>query len=151
MAQRFLKADGRAGSVGDKGNINEVIARLVREATIPATYNEDGSILTPEIVPDAATVAIEITEEELKTHSWHLPHARSMRLQTIRGLRDFKLNDLDMEYQRADEGSHPTAKTKAQVAAEKQTLRDLPPVAEAHLATLNNTDDIDSYLPDELA
>ena len=136
MYERFLKADGRAGSVGDKGSINEVITRFVREATTPATYNEDGSVLTPEIVPDAATVAIPITDEELKTHPWHLPHARSMRLETIRGLRDFKLNALDMDYQRADEGSHPTGKTKAAVAAEKQ-IRDVaargdgirPPVA----------------------
>jgi hypothetical protein len=33
------------------------------------------------------------------------------------------------------------------VAALKVTLRDLPPVAESHLAGLNNTDDMTNYDP----
>ena len=48
-------------------------------------------------------------------------------------------------------GRAPTASMldKTDVAAKKVALRDLPPVAEAHLSTLENTDDIDAYLPDE--
>ena len=50
-------------------------------------------------------------------------------------------------------GRAPTASMldKTDVAAKKVALRDLPPVAEAHLSTLENTDDIDAYLPDELS
>ena len=55
--------------------------------------------------------------------------------------------ELDLEYQLADEGVHPDGLSKAQVAAKKVTLRDLPPVAESHLVGLSDTDDIAAYDP----
>tara|TARA_Y100000296_G_scaffold55150_1_gene63293 strand:- start:185 stop:640 length:456 start_codon:yes stop_codon:yes gene_type:complete len=150
MYEQFLKADGRRGSVGDKGSLEKVFARFVEEASTPATYDDDGNELTAKIIPDEADVVVPITDEEVKTHPWHLPVAREARLRAIRGLRDHKLSQLDLEYQRADEGSHPQGKTKAQVGTEKQALRDLPPIAETDLDDITNTDDIEAYLPTEL-
>ena len=95
----------------------------------------------------ADTLAVEISAEDLKTHEWRLPKARAERLEDIRGARNAKLKDLDLEYQLADEGVHPTGLDKTAVAAKKVALRDLPPAVETHLATLDNTDDISAYVP----
>ena len=102
------------------------------------------------VVPAADTLAVEITADDLKTHAWRLPKARTERLEGIRGTRNAKLKELDVEYQLADEGVHPDELDKAAVAAKKVTLRDLPPDVETALADLNNTDDIDAYVPDAL-
>ena len=90
---------------------------------------------------------VEITADDLKTHEWRLPKARVERLEDIRGDRNAKLVELDLEYQLADEGVHPTGLDKTAVAAKKVALRDLPPAVETHLATLENTDDISAYVP----
>ena len=113
----------------------------------PAVLNDDGTVKTPtvyeeELIPDDRPL--------LKTHAWRVPKARTERLEAIRGDRNAKLTALDLEYQLADEGVHPTGLTKAQVAAKKVELRDLPPKVTTALADLNNTDDIDAYVPDEL-
>ena len=150
MSEIIINADGTTTIVCGAGTASGYIARKVREATIPATHADNGSELTPEIMPDSSTVAVEVASAEMKTHPWLLPKRRAERLGEFRNARNVKLSILDTEYVRADEGSHPSGKTKAQIANEKQALRDLPPVAEAHLATLTNTDDIDAYLPDEL-
>jgi hypothetical protein len=92
-------------------------------------------------------VAVEVTATQLKTNAWRLPKARVERLAEIRSERDVKLKGLDVEYQLADEGVHPDGLSKAQVAAKKVSLRDLPPTAKTHLDTLNNTDDITAYDP----
>ena len=98
-------------------------------------------------MPAADTLAVEITADELKTHAWRVPKAREDRLEEIRGTRNAKLKELDLEYQLADEGVHPGGLSKTQVAANKQALRDLPPTAESHLAGLNDTDAIAAYKP----
>ena len=124
----------------------EVIRELITRTVIktPAVMNDDGTVKTPavyeeEVVPDSRPL--------LKTHPWRLPKARTERLERIRGDRNAKLKELDLEYQLADEGVHPAGLSKAQVAAKKVALRDLPPTAESHLNTLNNTDDIAAYDP----
>ena len=150
MNELIVNADGTTTTVGDAGSVSGILAELVEANTIPAELDEDGIITTPEVVPDASTLAVEITVDDLKTHAWRLPKARTERLEDIRGARNTKLKELDLEYQLADEGVHPDELNKAAVAAKKVTLRDLPPVAEAAIADLNNTDDISAYVPDAL-
>ena len=124
----------------------EVIAEPTMRTVVktPAVMNDDGTVKTPavygeEVVPDDRPL--------LKTHEWRLPKARTERLEEIRGTRDDKLKELDVEYQMADEGVHPDGLSKTQVAANKQALRDLPPTADSHLAGLNDTDAIAAYKP----
>lgn len=150
MNELILSADGTVTVVGDAGSVAGIIADRVREATIPAVYDADGVVMTSEAVPAAADLAVELTPFEIRTHPWRLPRARRERLAQIRTLRDAKLKAMDTEYIRALEGSHPRGSTTADVAAAKQTLRELPPVVETALATLDNTEDMDAYLPDAL-
>jgi len=150
MNELIINADGTTTVVGDAGSVSGILAKLVEANTIPAVLNDDGSIKTAEVVPAADTLAVEITADDLKTHAWRLPKARTERLESIRGIRNAKLKELDVEYQLADEGVHPDGLSKSQVAAKKVTLRDLPPKVTTALADLNNTDDIDAYTPDEL-
>jgi len=147
MNELIVNADGTVTTVGDAGSVSGIIAEAVEAATIPAERDIDGNEVTPEIVPDADTLMVEITAEDLKTHEWRLPKARVDRLEEIRGDRNEKLKELDLEYQLADEGVHPTGLDKTAVAAKKVALRDLPPAVETHLATLENTDDISAYVP----
>jgi len=150
MNELMINADGTVTVVGDAGSVSGILADLVEAATIPAERDEDGVETKAAIVPDADTLAVEITADDLKTHEWRLPKARVERLEEIRGDRNAKLVKLDLEYQLADEGVHPDGLDKPAVAAKKVTLRDLPPVAEAAIADLNNTDDIEAYTPNEL-
>ncbi len=147
MNEVILNADGTVTVVGDAGSVSGILAELVEANTIPAVLDDDGNEVEAAIVPDADTLAVEISAEDLKTHEWRLPKARVERLEDIRGARNAKLKDLDLEYQLADEGVHPDGLDKADVAAKKVALRDLPPVAEAALAGLANTDDISGYDP----
>ena len=147
MNELIVNADGTVTVVGDAGSVSGIIADAVEAATIPAEYDIDGNETKAAIVPDADTLMVEVTAEDLKTHEWRLPKARVDRLEDIRGARNGKLKDLDLEYQLADEGVHPTGLDKTAVAAKKVALRDLPPAVETHLATLENTDDISAYVP----
>ena len=147
MNELIINADGTVTTVGDAGSVSGIIAKAVSAATIPAELDDGGNEVTPAIVPDADTLMVEVTAEDLKTHEWRLPKARVERLEEIRGVRNGKLKELDLEYQLADEGVHPTGLDKAAVAAKKVALRDLPPAVETHLATLENTDDISAYVP----
>ena len=146
----ILNANGTVTVVGDAGSVSGILDDIVKANTIPDVRNEDGSLKTEAVVPDADTLAVEITETDLKTHAWRVPKARTEKLEDIRGTRNAKLKELDLEYQLADEGVHPDSLNKSQVAAKKVALRDLPPKATTALAALNNTDDIDAYTPDEL-
>ena len=146
MNEIMVNADGNV-TVVYEGSVSAILDDLVKANTTPAVYNSDGSVKTEAIVPDADTLAQQVTEVNLKTHAWRLPKARAERLETIRSDRNKKLADLDVEYQLADEGVHPDSLSKAEVAANKQALRDLPPTAESHLEGLNNTDDIAAYDP----
>ena len=147
MNELIINADGTVTVVGDAGSVSGIIAEAVEAATIPAERDIDGNEITPEIVPDADTLMVEISAEDLKTHEWRLPKARVERLEEIRGERNAKLKELDVEYQLADEGVHPDGLDKTDVAVKKVALRDLPPAVETHLATLDNTDDISAYVP----
>ena len=150
MNEKIVNADGTVTIVGDAGSVSGILAELVDANTTPAVWNDDGSEKTAAVVPDVATLAVEVTVDELKTHAWRVPKVRTERLEVIRNDRNAKLSALDLEYQLADEGVHPDGLTKTQVAAKKVTLRDLPPSVKTHLDSLNNTDDIDAYVPDEL-
>ena len=146
MNEIMVNADGTV-TVVYEGSVSAILDDLVKANTTPAVYNSDGSVKTEAIVPDADTLAQQVTEVNLKTHAWRLPKARAERLETIRSDRNEKLAALDIEYQLADEGVHPGGLSKTQVAASKQALRDLPPTAESHLDGLNNTADIEAYDP----
>ena len=150
MNELIVNADGTVTVVGDAASVSSILAELVEANTIPAERDEDGVITKEAVIPDVDTLAVEITATDLKTHAWHLPKARTDRLEEIRNDRNAKLKELDLEYQLADEGVHPDSLNKSQVAAKKVTLRDLPPKATTALADLVNTDDIDAYTPDEL-
>ena len=147
MNEILILPDGRYMVVGDAGSVSGILADLVEANTVPAERDDDGVITKEEVVPAADTLAVEITETDLKTHAWRLPKARAERLEQIRGARNAKLKGLDLEYQLADEGVHPDGSSKVQVAAKKAALRDLPPAAESHLAGLNDTDAIAAYDP----
>ena len=147
MNELIINADGTVTIVGDAGSVSGIIAEAVEAATIPAERDIDGIETKAEIVPDADTLMVEISAEDLKTHEWRIPKARVERLEQIRGDRNVKLKELDLEYQLADEGVHPDGLDKPAVAAKKVALRDLPPAVETHLATLENTDDISAYVP----
>ena len=147
MNELILNADGTVTVVGDAGSVSGIIADAVSAATIPAVLDDNGNEAKAAIVPAADTLAVEISAEDLKTHEWRLPKARVERLEQIRGARNAKLKELDVEYQLADEGVHPDGLDKTAVAAKKVALRDLPPAVETHLATLDNTDDISEYHP----
>ena len=136
--------------VGDAGSVSGILTDLVKANTIPEERDADGVVTKEAVVPDADTLAVEVTADELKTHAWRLPKARIEKLEEIRSDRNAKLKELDLEYQLADEGVHPDSLNKSQVAAKKVELRDLPPKATTALAALDNTDDIDAYTPDEL-
>ena len=150
MNERIINADGTVTTVGDAGSVSGILADLVEANTIPAERDADGVVTKEEIVPDADTLAVEITADDLKTHAWRVPKARTERLGEIRRDRNAKLKELDVEYQMADEGVHPTGHTKAQVATSKRVLRDVPIEAKSHLDALNNTDDISAYVPNAL-
>ena len=147
MNELIINADGTVTVVGDAGSVSGIVADAVEAATIPAVLDDDGNEVEAAIVPDADTLAVEISAEDLKTHEWRLPKAREERLEEIRGVRNGKLKELDVEYQLADEGVHPDGLDKTDVAVKKVALRDLPPAVETHLATLENTDDISAYVP----
>ena len=147
MNELIVNADGTTTTVGDAGTVSGILADLVKANTIPAEYDANGVETKEAIVPDSDTLAVEVTADDLKTHAWRLPKARTERLEEIRGDRNAKLKELDLEYQLADEGVHPDGLDKAAVAAKKVTLRDLPPTAESHLAGLNDTDAIAAYKP----
>ena len=147
MNELIVNADGTVTCVGDAGSVSGILAELVDANTIPEERDADNVITKEAVVPDADTLAVEVTAEELKTHAWRVPKARTERLEEIRGDRNAKLKELDLEYQLADEGVHPDGLSKTQVAANKQALRDLPPTAESHLAGLNDTDAIAAYKP----
>ena len=166
MNELIVNADGTVTVVGDAGSVSGILAELVEANTIPEERDADGVVTKEAVVPAADTLAVEVRttplekDDEgkdipdsrplLQTHAWRLPKARTERLEEIRGDRNAKLKELDLEYQLADEGVHPDSLNKSQVAAKKVELRDLPPKATTALAALNNTDDIDAYTPDEL-
>ena len=150
MNELIVNSDGTVTIVGDAGSVGGIIADVVKENITPAVLNDDGTVKTAEVVPAADTLAVEITSNDLKTHAWRLPKARTDRLEEIRGTRNAKLFKLDDEANQALTG-RPGVRAVADVEAERQVLRDLPPTAQSDLAGRDNTDDISAYTPTELA
>ena len=142
----LINADGTTTTVGDAGSVSGILAELVEANTIPAEYGDDGVETKAAIVPDADTLAVEISADDLKTHEWRLPKAREERLEDIRAARNAKLFELDGEANQALTG-RPGVRPVEDVEAARQVLRDLPPVAEAALAKLGDTDAISAYDP----
>jgi len=149
MNELIVNADGTTTTVGDAGSVSGILAELVEANTIPAERDADGVITKAAIVPAADTLAVEITADALKTHAWRLPKARTERLEQIRATRNAKLFKLDDEANQALTG-RPGVRAVADVEAERQVLRDLPPTAQSHLAGLNNADAMSAYVPSEL-
>ena len=147
MNEVIVNADGTTTTVGDAGSVSGILAELVEAATIPAERDDDGVITKEEVVPDADTLAVEITADDLKTHAWRVPKARVERLEDIRGARNAKLDLIDVEIDKAAKNQPGYSRTVANSEVEKQALRDLPPAAESHLAGLNDTDAITAYDP----
>jgi len=142
----LINANGTTTVVGDAGSVSGILAELVTANTIPAERDEDGVETKAAIVPAADALAVEITVDELKTHAWRLPKARVERLEEIRAARNAKLFALDDEANQALTG-RPGVRSVEDVEAARQVLRDLPPVAEAALADLADTDAITAYDP----
>jgi len=149
MNERIINADGTVTTVGDAGSVSGILAELVEANTVPAERDADGVVTKEAVVPDANTLAVEITVADLKTHAWRVPKARTERLGEIRRDRNAKLFDLDDEANQALTG-RPGVRAVADVEAARQVLRDLPPIAEAALAQLGDTDVITAYVPSEL-
>ena len=146
MNELMINANGTITVVADAGSVSGIIAEAVEAATIPAERDMDGVETKAAIVPDADTLMVEISAEDLKTHEWRLPKARVERLEQIRGDRNAKLFELDDEANQALTG-RPGVRSVEDVEAARQVLRDLPPVAEAALAGLGDTDAISDYDP----
>tara|TARA_R110002020_G_scaffold169624_3_gene358905 strand:+ start:258 stop:710 length:453 start_codon:yes stop_codon:yes gene_type:complete len=149
MNELIVNADGTTTIVGDAGSVSGILDDIVKGNTTPAVYNEDGTVKTAEVVPSVDTLAVEIVADDLKTHAWRLPKAREERLEVIRSSRNAKLFELDDEANQALTG-RPGVRAVGDVEANRQVLRDLPPVAEDALSDLTNTDDIAAYAPSEL-
>jgi hypothetical protein len=147
----FINSDGTVTHVGDAGSVSGILAKRVKAATIAATHDDDGVELTPEIVPDADTLAQAVTADELKVHAWRLSKVRIERLGQLRGLRNTKLDQIDDEIKDNLIERPGANRTVANSAVEKQTLRDLPTSMTAALDAMTNTDDMDAYLPPELS
>jgi len=151
MNELIINADGTVTVTGDAGSVSGIIADAVKANTVPAVLNEDLSIKTAEVVPDADTLMVEITAADLKTHAWRLPKVRVERLDALRIDRNAKLDLIDTEIDKAAKNQPGFSRTVANSEVEKQALRDLPPAIVTHLAGLTNTDDMDAYVPTELA
>ena len=72
MNELIVNADGTVTTVGDAGSVSGILADLVKANTIPAERDADGVITKEEVVPDADTLAVEISADDLKTHAWRL-------------------------------------------------------------------------------
>ena len=150
MNELMVNADGTTTVVGDAGSVSGILADLVKAATIPAERDLDGVITKAEVVPDADTLMVEVTTDDLKTHAWRLPKVRVERLDALRIDRNAKLDVIDTEIDKAAKNQPGYSRTVANSEVEKQALRDLPPAIVTHLAGLTDTDDMDAYVPSEL-
>jgi hypothetical protein len=151
MNELIVNVDGTVTTVGDAGSVSGILAKRVKAATIAATHDVDGVELTPEIVPDADTLAVEVTSNELKVHAWRLPKVRAERLEQLRIMRTAKLDQIDDEIKDNLIKRPGATRTVANSAVEKQALRDLPTSMVTALDAMTNTDDMDAYLPPELS
>ena len=56
--KKIINKDGTVTVVGDSGTVSDILNDLVEENTTPAVFNEDGSVKTAAVVPDASTLAV---------------------------------------------------------------------------------------------
>ena len=150
MNELIVNADGTVTCVGDAGSVLGIIAEAVKANTTPAEYDDDGVETAEAIIPDAATLMVEVTTDELKVHEWRLPKVRVERLDDLRGVRNAKLDLIDTEIDKAAKNQPGFSRTVDNSEVEKQALRDLPPAIVTHLAGLTDTDAMDAYVPSEL-
>ena len=150
MNELIVNADGTTTTIGEAGSVSGIIADAVKANTIPAEYDDDGVETAEAIIPDAATLMVEVTTDELKVHEWRLPKVRVERLEQLRGERNAKLDLIDTEIDKATKNQPGFSRTVANSEVEKQALRDLPVTITTHLAGLTNTDAMDAYVPTEL-
>jgi len=150
MNETILNANGTITVTGDSGSVAGILADAVKANTTPAEYDDDGVETAEAIIPDAATLMVEVTTDELKVHEWRLPKVRVERLDSLRGVRNAKLDLIDTEIDKAAKNQPGYSRTVANSEVEKQALRDLPPAIVTHLAGLTDTDAMDSYVPSEL-
>ena len=151
MNELIVNADGTVTTVGDAGSVAGILDDAVKANTTPAEYDADGVETAEAIIPDAATLMVEVTTDELKVHEWRLPKVRVERLDSLRGVRNAKLDLIDTEIDKAAKNQPGFSRTVANSEVEKQALRDLPPAIVTHLAGLTDTDAMDAYIPSELA
>jgi|1_EtaG_2_1085319.scaffolds.fasta_scaffold12039_4 hypothetical protein len=71
--------------------------------------------------------------------------AAKIKTDMIRGERNKKLADLDVEYIRADEGA--TGADKAKIIEKKQKLRDFPDTVQTELKALKTPKELDDFSP----
>lgn len=84
---------------------------IVERSELDSLYNEDRDFREAWVL-DAGRVKVDLTK------------ARSIHMDRIRGPRNKKLAEKDLEYMRADEQGDTDKKAK--IAKEKQALRDIP-------------------------
>ena len=170
MNEKFIDNQGRMTVIGDAGALGAVIAKVEAENTIPATRDDDGVELTPAVLPDMTTLiaviddnddqpvdpALKITTQQLKSHAFNLPFRKAEKKEAIRTARNLRLAEKDatsMKFANRTTTSLNTAQKAERDDNEtvKQTLRDLPVVTDAAVEAMTDTDQLDSYMPDELA
>ena len=151
MNELVLNADGTVTVMGDGGTVQTYLYERVQEETIPAVTDNDGNIITPAVVPDVATLAQEVTPDQMKVHAWRLPFMRVKVMSDLRRDRDLRMDKNDKEITQGERGrpARP-GRNRAQMLAIQQGLRDMPVAAQAALDAMTNTDDMEAYVPPEL-
>ena len=113
------------GAVIQSLNPSATIAKLMEAKATPATYDDDGAVLTPKTYPDAATVyeEVDIDEVDLRTHKWLAARYDSEQWAALRAERDRLLAETDWVVVKAQEAGEAVP---AAWQAYRTSLRDLP-------------------------
>lgn len=113
------------GAVIHSLNPTATIAKLMESKATPATYDEDGAVLTPKTYPDAATVyeEVDIDEVDLRTHKWLSARYDAAEWAALRAERDRLLAETDWVVVKSQEAGEAVP---AAWQAYRTALRDLP-------------------------